>query len=440
MDREIKAIFLRGFQFMHRNKFQFVAGVYLSLERAPGKGPFVMATNGQKLLYNPEAINQLKSRLSEADFKKHMNLTVLEETLHAALLHPQRKYKILKRDGVIYELAANLAADMAVLQVIRKAKIDWQDEYFLQIDAIASKYGINYLTMPFEKIYEELKKKIPNLYASSQNGKNSDEDSDQDGKNNPNSGNKGDNESGGSGDQGDNHDSNDGDNEKNIAGSIRHDVISNDKKALVNGEKKVRTALAQKTVGIESSELAEVVTIMEQPRQKITDKIRQFFDVRTRSHYSFKKPHPYRTRVLLPVLYSHRVGKIVFVLDTSGSMGENEFALFLGSVHKVLNELDPEEIVIVMNDAEVKGEFSVISYEDLKEVRILGRGGTDFSGVWDYVRKNHPNTQFVLFVTDLMTSGFGDPKGIDVLWLDTYGQAADPPFGERIIIGSYDLA
>ena len=440
MDREIKAIFLRGFQFMHRNKFQFVAGVYLSLERAPGKGPFVMATNGQKLLYNPEAINQLKSRLSEADFKKHMNLTVLEETLHAALLHPQRKHRILKRDGEIYDLAANLAADMAVLQVIRKAKIDWQDEYFLTIDAIASQYGIDYMSMPFEKIYEELKKKMPKLYASSQNGKNNNEDSDQDGKNNSNNGNQDGDKSGGSGDQDGNNDSSNGDNDKSIAGSIRHDVISNDKNALVAGEKKVRTALAQKTVGIESSELAEVVTIMEQPRQKISDRVRQFFDVRTRSHYSYKKPNPYVSQVILPVLYSRRVGKIVFVLDTSGSMGEHEFALFLGSVHKVLNELDPEEIVIIMNDAEVKGEFSVVSSEDLKEVRVLGRGGTDFSGVWDYIRKNHPNTQFVLFVTDLMTSGFGDPKGIDVLWLDTYGQASDPPFGERIIIGSYDLA
>ncbi len=420
MDREIKAIFLRGFQFMHRNKFQFVAGVYLSLERAQGKGPFVMATNGQKLLYNPEAISQLKARLSEAEFKKSMNLTILEETLHAALLHPQRKYKILKRDGVVYEMAANLAADMAVLQVIRKADVDWKDEYFNQIDAIASQYGIDYMSMPFEKIYEKLKEKLPEISASLGGGNGEGDDTDDNGDNSDGSGKDDDGKNGG----------------------IRYDVISGDKKALGAGEKKVRTALAQKTVGIESSELAEVVTIMEQPRQKISDRVRQFFDVRTRSHYSYKKPNPYvsHSKVILPVLYSRRVGKIVFVLDTSGSMGENEFALFLGSVHKVLNELDPEEIVIIMNDAQVKGEFSVVSPEDLKEVRILGRGGTDFSGVWDYIRKNHPNTQFVLFVTDLMTSGFGDPKGIDVLWLDTYGQAADPPFGERIIIGSYDLA
>lgn len=119
--------------------------------------------------------------------------------------------------------------------------------------------------------------------------------------------------------------------------------------------------------------------------------------------------------------------KIAVAIDTSGSIGDDEIAIFFTEIHSMFKS--GADILIIECDAEVG---NVYKYNGILPTAVSGRGGTEFDPVFAYLRKNRL-TQFdgCIYLTD----GYADQPKIrppcPLLWVITN----DGDDGEHLLYG-----
>lgn len=136
----------------------------------------------------------------------------------------------------------------------------------------------------------------------------------------------------------------------------------------------------------------------------------------------------------LPGRRSTKVGKLVYGVDTSGSIGEEELARFESAGRRVQEDLKPDETIVLYVDAEVCGEERFASGEELNFEHAAGGGGTNFIPFFERVRQmieEGDDIVGMIYVTDL-DGRFPKPEEVEdlppVLWVSTEKEVA--PFGE----------
>jgi predicted metal-dependent peptidase len=132
----------------------------------------------------------------------------------------------------------------------------------------------------------------------------------------------------------------------------------------------------------------------------------------------------------LPGLHSPALGEISIIVDTSGSVSDNELQVFSSETSAILQDLNPSAINFVQCDAEV---HSAVTYtrEDLPlTYEYKGRGGTSFVPGIEYVQENYPLTTACIYFTDLEGDFPDEVPEFPVLWVTTVQHSA--PFGEVI--------
>ena len=127
-------------------------------------------------------------------------------------------------------------------------------------------------------------------------------------------------------------------------------------------------------------------------------------------------------------------GDIVFAIDTSGSMSNEEIQAALTEVQYIAQEVKPRQLVIIQCDASVQRVDKYDVNDELPaKFRIEGRGGTRFTPVFDEVEQD-PDIEpdCLIYVTDM----YGDfPKHVDypVLWASTTENMV-APIGETLYL------
>lgn len=150
--------------------------------------------------------------------------------------------------------------------------------------------------------------------------------------------------------------------------------------------------------------------------------------------YSFKKPNVRYSMAdfILPCLESEKMGEIIFAIDTSGSIDQDLLKDFLGLAQEALDDLRPEKLIVIQCDTKIHtvNEFESGDNIDLK---IYGRGGTDFSPVFEYIEKKSEEPIILIYLTDLCGSWPSFIPDYPVLWV-TKKDLNNVPFGEVIEI------
>lgn len=137
--------------------------------------------------------------------------------------------------------------------------------------------------------------------------------------------------------------------------------------------------------------------------------------------------------LFLPCLERRGVGRIAVVLDTSGSISATELATYAGAVRAMLEEAEPEEIVLIECDAEVQHVQHLTTADGLDRIEVHGRGGTLFQPAFDWLAQHAPDIRAIVYMTDLMSADQPVDPGLPVIWLTpTLGR--DGPFGETVRI------
>lgn len=130
----------------------------------------------------------------------------------------------------------------------------------------------------------------------------------------------------------------------------------------------------------------------------------------TKNNYSYRRCHPYyrQQNIYVPTLHTPEA-KVILIVDTSGSIGENELRLFISEVLTIIQVFN---VTFLTCDAEIYKEDIVENVMGIEEIleHIKGGGGTEFKPAFQWIEENILDNYTVI----LMTDGHNIDKRIDV--------------------------
>ncbi len=129
-----------------------------------------------------------------------------------------------------------------------------------------------------------------------------------------------------------------------------------------------------------------------------------------------------------------RIEKILFMIDTSGSMSDESVTIVYSEVKGAIDQFGGKlEGWLGFFDAEVVEPKSFANEEEFRIIRPQGGGGTSFRAVFQYVNEKMRNEDIVSIV--ILTDGYApypmekEAGGIPVLWIIT-NEKVTPPWGK----------
>ena len=170
--------------------------------------------------------------------------------------------------------------------------------------------------------------------------------------------------------------------------------------------------------------------------------LRRFLHEKVKTDWSMYPPSKKYIwqQIYLPSVGVSSIGTIVFAIDTSGSMSEEELSKSLAEV-RMIRASFPCELIIIQCDASIQQVTTYSEFDDTpvsSSIGLKGRGGTDFKPVFQWIDDNHLHPGVLIYATD----GYGTfPKqapAYATIWLmtDRGSHAFDPPFGFSIDISN----
>lgn len=128
-----------------------------------------------------------------------------------------------------------------------------------------------------------------------------------------------------------------------------------------------------------------------------------------------------------------RSGAVAVEIDTSGSISQKDLSIFMGELHGILSDVQPEQVYLMYVDAVLQGDVIEISdVSDLLDAakKAAGGGGTDMTVVFKEIEKRQLPVESVIVLTDGQT-GFGSDVGIPTIWCIT-DPGITAPWGETV--------
>jgi len=128
---------------------------------------------------------------------------------------------------------------------------------------------------------------------------------------------------------------------------------------------------------------------------------------------------------------------IAFVLDTSGSMGQEQLVASVVEAISILEALGIDEVWFAEADAAVALNFRLVGGGHFRKLKIAGRGGTDFRPAFAAAEKLNPPPDMIVYFTD------GDgraprapPRGMETVWciVPSYYNRRPAPWGHAVLI------
>ena len=205
-------------------------------------------------------------------------------------------------------------------------------------------------------------------------------------------------ENGGGGSGGKGFDDHDWDGAKEATAEEKEKVAKEIESALRQG-----SILAGKMGGNVSRELQDLLT----PKVDWKEALRDFVKTTTqgKDQTTWKRLHKryIGMDIIMPSSYDEKVGSIVVGVDTSGSIGGEELAQFLGEVKSICDEVSPEKIDLLYWDTSVAGHETYQGSELaslVESTQAKGGGGTDPDCVPAYMKKEDLKPECVIMLTD----------------------------------------
>lgn len=160
--------------------------------------------------------------------------------------------------------------------------------------------------------------------------------------------------------------------------------------------------------------------------------LRRWMTEAVNEDFSWQRPNRkfISSGLYMPRLYNEGMGTLGVVVDTSGSITDDIFAMFVGAIQDICNQAKPSRIVYMAADAEVhETEVFENGQLDVQMLRATGGGGTDFRPALKAMEEHAPAA--VIYLTDLYGS-YDDEPSYPVLWACTTDQVAT--WGETLKI------
>lgn len=164
--------------------------------------------------------------------------------------------------------------------------------------------------------------------------------------------------------------------------------------------------------------IEEVLSGLLKPKLPWKQILRNYLQEMLDANWSWKRPNRRFQDVYLPSLLPDdgRLVSIAMFLDTSGSIRKEDIDRFISEVKYVHSEFQPDKLSIIEFDISIRAIKEFLPEDYIKEWTIVGRGGTSYKDVHNWIQKNKP-TLAIIF-TDL----YADPmepvnKKTNLIWV-----------------------
>ena len=196
-------------------------------------------------------------------------------------------------------------------------------------------------------------------------------------------------------------------------------------------EWKVKIAQSQSTAGKLPADLDRLLDKAMETMVPWEELLSRFLTQVSQNDYSWKMPNPRYTYMdtYLPQLRTPSLGQIAVIIDTSGSINQQDLDIFASELRSIISSYPDTEINVLYVDTKVSGH-QIVNINEL-ELKPHGGGGTDFSPGFEYLDKNGIDPVCVIYFTDGECYSFPDTPDASVLWMIN-GRLFKPPFGEVI--------
>jgi len=298
-----------------------------------------------------------------ADFLQRLTRTqvaglVLHENFHVLLKHLPRHRDLMKKDGRL----ANIAMDYVVNDIIH----DIKDKTLAELPPGAL-YDPMFSGWSVRQVYDYL---VDDMEKNGSGGKGGGEPLDE------------------------------------------HDFDALDKmtpEEFKQHDEKVQEAIHQGGIlaGKFGNKLPRQITDLMKPEIDWAEVLRDFWTSSMRGYDEYTYARLNRRRLVddlfLPTMYSEKIGRIVFGIDTSGSISQKQLSLVASRIANLCETMPPDEIVVLWWDTEVRGKqvFTESNFASIVSLmKPMGGGGTRASCVSEYLDENNLSTDCIVMFTD----------------------------------------
>ena len=141
--------------------------------------------------------------------------------------------------------------------------------------------------------------------------------------------------------------------------------------------------------------------------------------------------------ICAPTIQKSGCGHVVFSIDSSGSVHDNELSYFLGVANQMVDEMQPTSVTVITWDASVRSVRRYEEGEQIEDIQIGGRGGTLVSPSFRHVEDENIDCDQMIVLTDLQIHDWPDEPHFPVLWVSSWEQASPAPFGETTYLNCH---
>lgn len=124
--------------------------------------------------------------------------------------------------------------------------------------------------------------------------------------------------------------------------------------------------------------------------------------------------------------------KVMFFLDTSGSVTDEELMNYLAEIRFVQENLKPLELQVIQFDHQIQNTEVYRQGDKIGSLEVVGRGGTNLGPVLEQIQEAEPTV--VVIFSDLECQAMEDPK-VPVIWITQETPYSwKPDYGNQFII------
>ena len=375
-----------------KSSIAFFTGLVFITKFTENKEIQSIATDGLDIIINPEWFESIE--------QEERNVAVMNAVLHIALLHSSRKKA---RDTQLWSKASNINTSIILQDYAMLPRITEMDIFRDKTTEVI-----------YEMLYQKPEDKPKDQKSDTQINNPASNQKQEDGK--------------GQGQQ--------GDGTTQEAQGQAADSVEQQVQDKLND---VKTQMQMGSNGFSTDGLPDsmkrIFDELSKPKAAWNIILARFLNQASKNNYSWRKPNRrFFPEFHLPSLYSEGLDRIDFVIDTSGSISEDNFKQFLGEINKVLKQFKPKEIGLSQFDHKYRGTEIINEFTDLRKVQIKGGGGTRIETTMEVV--DQFNTKCIIIFTDgYMNLNVPKPKH-EVIWIVYDNDNFVAPFGKAI---TYDI-
>lgn len=126
------------------------------------------------------------------------------------------------------------------------------------------------------------------------------------------------------------------------------------------------------------------------PKLPMSAYLRRFFTALQKNDYTWQRPNRRYMPMYMPSMRSEALCEIAFAYDMSASVQDSDIKRYVSEMVGVMRNLKPTKLTLILFDTEIRSVTTIQSVQDLINVKLIGRGGTNISPLMEWTIKNKP--------------------------------------------------